>query len=105
MPDLLNGFDNPDPIVAAVKQAGKEAIERGAGILLSACNILNMVLVNCRLREIDGVSILDTAGALVKVGEFMVDLKQAGISRSRSGLYAPLSKEELTNIRRTYGIE
>lgn len=105
MPDLLSGFDNPEPIVDAVKQAGREAIERGAGILLSSCNILNMVLVNCGLREIDGVFILDTAGALVKVGEFMVDLKQAGISRSKSGLYSPLSKEELTNIRRTYGIE
>jgi Asp/Glu/hydantoin racemase len=105
MPDLLGGFDNPSPIVDAVKQAGGEAIQRGAGILLSACNILNMVLVNCGLREIDGVSILDTARALVKVGEFMVELKQAGIYRSRSGLYAPLSKEELINIRRTYGIE
>ena len=105
MPDLLNGFDNPEPIVESVKQAGREAIERGAGILLTACNILNMVLVNCGLREIDGVSILDTAGALVKVGEFMVELKQAGISRSRSGLYAPLSREELRGIRKTYGIE
>lgn len=105
MPDLRNGLENPEPVIDIVKQSGREAIELGAGILLSDCNILNMVLVNCGLREIDGVPILDTAGAIVKVAEFMVDLEQIGIFRGKTGLYTPLSKEELASVRRLYGVE
>ena len=103
--DLPSGFSNPDPIVDAVKQTSRRAIEQGAGILISACNILNMVLVNCGCRQIDGVPILDTAGALVKMTELMVDLKQIGISRSKAGSSTYLSKEELARVRKVYGVE
>jgi len=103
--DLPKGFSNPAPIVDAVKQASLRAIEQGAGILIPSCNILNMVLVNCGCRQIDGVSILDTAGALVKMTELMVDLKQIGISRSKAGFYTSLSKQELERVRKVYGIK
>ncbi len=105
LPDLVNGFSHPEPIVDAVKQAGQEAARNGAGMLITACNILNMVLVDTGLREINGVPIMDTAGALVKVGELMVDLKKAGISRSKAGRYTQLSAEELASIRELYGVE
>lgn len=103
--DLPGGFSNPAPFVDAVKQTGQKAIEQGAGILISACNVLNMVLVNCGCRQIDGVPILDTAGALMKMTELMVDLKQIGVSRSKAGLYTPLSKEDLARVRKSYGVE
>jgi Asp/Glu/hydantoin racemase len=103
--DLPTGFKNPDPIVNAVKQASRKAIEQGTGMFISTCNILNMVMVNCGFREIDGVPILDTAGALLKITELMVDLKQIGISRSKKGFYNYLSKEELTRVRKSYGVE
>jgi len=103
--DLPGGFSNPGPIVDAVKQASQKAIEQGAGILIATCNILNMVLVNCDCRQIDGIPILDTTGALVKMTELMVDLKQIGISRSKAGLYTSLSKKELARVRKAYGVE
>jgi len=103
--DLLNSFKNPGLILDMVKKTGRKSIKLGAGILLPACNVLNMVLVDADLREIDGVPILDIAGVLVKVAEFMVDLEQAGISRSKAGLYARLSKEELASIRNSYGVD
>jgi len=105
MPDLINGFSHPEPVIDVVKQAGREAVENGAGMLVTGCNILNMVLVDASFREIDGVPIMDTAGALVKVAELMFDLKQAGISRSKAGAYTPLSREELAAIREVYGID
>ncbi|MFC2013665.1 aspartate/glutamate racemase family protein [Chloroflexota bacterium] len=103
--DLPNGFENPDPIIHAIRQAGMEAIAQGTGMFISACNILNMVLIDCGCRQIDGVPILDTAGALVKITELMVDLEQIGITRSKVGLYTSLSKEELARIRKSYGVE
>ena len=103
--DIIKGFKNPAPIVSIVKEAGRKTIEQGAGILLPACNILNMVLVDADLREINGAPILDTAGAMVKVTEFMVDLDRVGISRSRTGVYTPLSDEEVASIRNLFGVE
>jgi allantoin racemase len=101
MQELIHGFDDPDSIIESVQQVGREAVAKGAGVLLTACNILNMVLVKWGVKEIDGVPIMDTAGALVKVGEFMVDLKQAGISRSKPFL----SREDVVDIRKTYLVE
>ena len=101
MQGLIKGFEDPEPIIEEVQRVGREAIAKGAGMLLTACNILNMVLVKCGVRDVDGVPIMDTAGALVKAGEFMVDLKRAGISRRQSSL----SKEDLASIRKTYALE
>lgn len=57
------------------------------------------------LRDIDGVPILDTAGALVKMTELMVDLDGLGVSRSRKGFYTSLPKDDLIRVRKSYGIE
>ena len=103
--DLPGGFENPEPIVEAVNQATKRAIEHGAGILLATCNILNQVLVDGGIRQVGGVPILDTIGAIVKVTELMVDLKKIGVSRSSKGLFTSLSKDELARIRKAYGLE
>lgn len=103
--DLLNAFKNPDPIIDVIKETGRKAVKLGMGMLVPACNLLNMVLVDAGLREVDGVPILDSAGVMVKAAEFMVDLAQAGISRSRAGLYTHLSKQELASIRNLYGAE
>lgn len=102
--ELPSGFKNPEPIIKGVKQATRKAIEDGAGILIPTCNILNMVLVNCGFREVAGVPILDTAGAMVKITELMVDLKQIGVSRSKTGFYTSIPKEDLARIRKAYGV-
>ena len=102
MPDLINGFGNPKPVIDVVEEAGREAAGNGVGMFVPACNILNMVLVDAGLREIDGVPILDTAGALVKVAELMFDLKEIGVSRSKTGPFTPLQGEELVSIREVY---
>jgi len=89
--DLPSGFKNPEPIVEAVKQATRKAIEQGAGIFIPGCNILNMVFVDCGVREVGGIPILDTTGAIVKITELMVELKQIGVSRNSMGLFTALS--------------
>lgn len=105
LPDIMKGFEHPDPVVNIVKEAGRKAIEKGARILIPTCNILNMVLVGADFRAVSGVPILDTAGAMVKATEFMVDLNRIGISRNKVGIDTPLSKEELIDIRNLYVIE
>lgn len=103
--ELVKGFSNPEPIVDVVKETAREAIENGAGILLCSCNILNMILVDYGLMEIDGIAILDTAGTIVKMAEFMVALRQAGICSSKTGLRTLLSREELASVMKSYGVQ
>jgi len=101
---LVGGFNRPEPIVNMVRKVAKKAIANGAGILVPACNILNMVLHNSGLREIEGVPIMDTTAVMVKAAEFLVDLERAGVSRSKVGFYSRLSKDELASVRDTYHI-
>lgn len=100
--EMVAGFKRPEGIISVIEKAGHIAIDNGASILLPACNMLNMVLIEVGLRKIDLVPILDTAGAMVKMTELMVDLERIGISRSKTGLYTPLSKEDLTIIQELY---
>lgn len=102
--DLVGGLKNPGPILSAVAEAGRKAIENGAGMFISTCNILNMIFVTSGFRDIDGVPILDTAGATLKMAETMLDLKQIGITRSRKGNWSSLPEEQLTRIRKSYDV-
>ena len=102
--DLSAGIKNPGPILSAVAQVGRKAVENGAGMFISTCNILNMIFVTSGFRDIDGVPILDTAGTTLKMAETMVDLKQIGVTRSRKGNYTSLPKEELMRVRKLYGV-
>jgi allantoin racemase len=104
-PDLVAGLKDPGAILTAVKEVAGKAIEKGVGTFISTCNILNMVLVTSGCGQIDGVPILDTAGALLKMTELMVDLEQIGIRRSRKGYYSCLANEDVLRMRRSYGVD
>ncbi len=104
MEELREGLTDAAPIVEAVEKQANKAIEGGANILVSSCNLLNMVLVDSGTREIDGVPILDNVGIVAKMAELLLDIKEIGIARSKKGFYAGFSKEELTDIWRLYGV-
>lgn len=102
--DLANSIKNPGPVLAAVAEVGRKAIDNGAGMFLSTCNILNMIFVISGFREIDGVPILDTAGTALKMAETMVDLKKIGVARSKKGSCTSLSKDQLMSVRKRYSL-
>ena len=105
MEQLADGFNHPSPIVEAVKKGARRAIEGGAGILVSGCNVLTMILLDSGVSDIDGVPVLDNVGIIVKFAELLVDLKGIGVTRSRKAFYASLSKDELALVRRAHGLE
>ncbi len=100
---LLEGFGDVSKVLEAVKKGARKAIDGGADILVPACNILTMVLVNSGIREIDGVPILDNVGVAAKTAEMLVDLKETGTTRSRKGYHIALSKEDLDRVRQAHG--
>ena len=99
--DLANSIKDPGPVLAAVAEVGRKAIDAGAGMFLATCNVLNMIFVTSGFREIDGVPILDTAGTTLKMAETMVDLKAIGVVRSTKGHYTSLPKHQRMSVRKT----
>ena len=100
--DLPNIFRNPNSHVDVVKTVAREIIARGADILVPGAGCVNMFLHNNGIREIDGALVLNTLGCVVKIAELMVDMQKIGITRSRHGMYAALSKEALATINKFY---
>jgi allantoin racemase len=102
--ELREGLTDATPIVEALKEHADKAIDAGADILVPSCNCLNMVLVDSGTREIEGVPVLDNVGVVVKMAELLVDMKEIGVVRSKKGFFAGLSKEELADVWRLYGV-
>lgn len=103
---LGRSFKNPKPILTSFKKAIKGAIRQGAEVVIPGCNILNLVAVQNRFYQVDGVPILDVAGVLMKMTESMVSLKRAcGVQISRRGLFESPGKLLVSNVRKIYGRE
>jgi allantoin racemase len=99
--DLQQGFDNPQIILNAATEVAKEAAQNGAGMLITGCGVLNMILRKHGITEIGGVPVLEGNGALLKTAELMMDLKQLGMKRSKLA-FPPLTKAELAEIKKTF---
>lgn len=103
---LGRSFKNPKPILSQLTKAVREAIRQGAEVIIPGCNILNLVAVQNRFYQVDGVPILDVAGVLMKMTESMVTLKRvSGVQVSRKGLFESPGKTLLSNVRKIYGRE
>lgn len=103
--EIREGFDDPDIVMKEVQKVAKIARDNGADMLISCCNCLTILLVEKGIKEIEGLPVFDNVGNVIKVAELMVDLKGMGIDRSRRGLYAPVTREELTSVRKLYKVE
>lgn len=90
------------------KRVARELIADGAEVLIPGCGVMGPVLrlapgVSAYpngLTEVDGVPVLDIAGAAVKMAETLVALKRSGAPWiSRKGFYARPTKKALEGAR------
>ncbi|MFC2066249.1 aspartate/glutamate racemase family protein [Chloroflexota bacterium] len=100
--DFPNMYKDPEPYINKFSEEARKVIEQGADILMIMGNPTNMFMVDQGVKEIDGVPILDVCGAVIKIAELVVDLKQMGINRSKQGLLAAPSPEEIAQLRKFY---
>ncbi len=102
---LANSFTNPQPVLKAFQEAGRRAVNAGAEVILPGCGLLNLIVVENGLTEIEGATILDVSGALMKSAETMITLRKvSGIGTSRVGLFESPTLEQVKAARTTYGI-
>ncbi len=100
--DFPKMYQDPKAYIARFAAAAREAIGRGATILMVAGNPLNMFLIDQGVKEIDGVPILDCCTAAVKTAEMLVDLDRLGICRSGKGLFAEPAAADRAKLRKLY---
>ena len=103
--DLPKGFDDPELVLKPAREVAKDAAKKGVCMFVVAEGVINMILAKHNVTHLEGIPVLEGGGALIKVTEMLVDLKKIGIEASRLGLYTPLPKEDLSNLRKLYGFE
>lgn len=103
---LANSFKNPGPVLDAFQEAGRVAVKNGAEVILPGCGLLNLIVVENGLTNIDGATVLDVSGALMKSAEAMIVLKNvSGNGTSRAGMYESPTREQLAGAKNSYGVE
>ena len=101
--ELSLAMDRPVPLIERFKEAAEKVISEGAEVIIPACGLLNLLMVRERIREIDGVLVLDGYAVVLKFAEAMLRLyREIGLTMSRKQLYATPSKEHLSEILSTY---
>lgn len=95
---LQEAFEDPTVLLNPARQIAIDAARDGAGMLVSACGCINMILRTHGINEIGLVPVLEGNGVLIKMAEFMLDLKELGIKRSRVG-FPQLTPSEIAELK------
>lgn len=104
--DLAKGFENPEPVLEGFRNASRKAVEKGAEVIVPGCGVLNLIVANANLAQIEGAAVLDVSGALMKLTEMMVVLKEVSGTRiSRKGYYEAPPKSLIAEVMGIYGVK
>src|SRR3990172_10161631 len=84
--DMVASFAEPGPVLERISAVAREAIARGARLLIPGFGALNVFLVAQGVRACDGIPVLDNTAVLIKMAEARVDLHRL---RARPGRRRP----------------
>jgi Asp/Glu/hydantoin racemase len=99
---LDEAFHGRGPLVPSFAAQARRLVARhDVDVLIPAEGVLNTMLVRNRVREVDGVPVLDSYGALLQMAEMMVRLRRTtGLGPSRRSAYAKPPAELMRGLRR-----
>jgi allantoin racemase len=101
--ELDKGFKDPSNAIEKFTAASKEAIEKGAEVLIPGCGCLNLILVENRINQIEGAAVVDVTGALMKMTEMMIVLREVSGTRvSRRGFNESPPREDIERVIKIY---
>jgi len=96
---------DPQRVIDMLTEASRKLIAAGAGAIVPGFGAMSSFLGQQGVHDIDSVPIVDIIAVVIKTAEMLVDLKNLGVKRSRTGSYTYASKEELIAARKLYGVE
>src|SRR4030042_4348328 len=104
--EVQKGFSDPSKIMDPFRKCLKQLAQSGAEVILPACGWGNTIVVREKIREMEGLLILDINALLLKVTEAMADFyKLTGVSRSRTLLYQKPTAENIKKILKVYKLK
>jgi Asp/Glu/hydantoin racemase len=105
--DVLAAYEaDPAPLLDRFRADARALIARGVDVIIPGEAPLCLLLARCGVTEVDGVPVLDSLAATIKMTEMMVGLHRAtGVSPCRRGYFqAKPPRERLKELLGFYGI-
>ncbi len=104
---VLDGFTDPEPVIASFKEAARDAIEEGADVIVPGEGPMNIFLARHGVSRIDDVPVVDSFATGIKMCESLSDLRtNSGVYMTRRGYYhAKPPAEAVERLREMYGLE
>jgi allantoin racemase len=103
--DLIAAFVNrPEQMIEEIKAAARPAIKNGAQIFVTDFASTSIFLAEHGVRDIDGVPVLDSQAAVIKVAEMGVDFRKLGMPKAKPPLN-DVTREDIQKARRVYGLQ
>lgn len=104
---ILEGFQNPEPVIAAFRKAAEKAIAEGADVIIPGEGPLNVFLANHSISRIGDVPVVDSFAAGIKMCESLVDLRNhSGVYMTRRGYFhSKPPAEAVERLRALYGLD
>ena len=100
---IMDMYHNPGQYIDSVSELVREIGARGASLIFSSPSAISQWLVDNNLREIDGITMMDVAGAVLKMAELMVDLKAIGVNRSPR-YYSKPDPDVTEALKKVFGV-
>ncbi|MCM3388937.1 aspartate/glutamate racemase family protein [Ureibacillus chungkukjangi] len=102
--DILEGFNNPQPIIDSFIETAEEAIKQGADVIIPGEGPMNVFLATHGVTRVGDVPIVDSFAAGIKMCESLTDLKKnSGVTMTRKGYYnAKPPEEAVIKLREFY---
>lgn len=102
---VQDGFARPQEMTTAFVGEVRRLAQQGAEVILAACATVNAIIHREKIREVDGVLILDSNAMLLKITESIAELAATiGLSASRRLLYRQPERGALKEWMRIYGM-
>jgi Asp/Glu/hydantoin racemase len=98
---LEKGFDGDAALLDALYTNIRRMAAAGVDIIIPAEGVLNSVLVKNGIRNVDGVPVFDSFGAVLAAAEMMVRLhRRTGLRNARTGAYRQPPRHFVEHFRR-----
>lgn len=100
--ELGEALDEPEKLKKLFVAEASNAVEEGADVILCGCGLLDALRIREGINRIRSAPVVDSIVASISMVRALTNLRKAGISISRSGIYTSPTAEAIEEAKRLY---